>query len=147
MNALALRPAITPMAPHAIDAVRRLEAINLDRPQTALRFEHHFHAGVYARTMIVPDLADNERCLITGAFIRIPTLLVSQGEALAYVGDHEPLMLTGYRVLEAAAGRKQAFLAASGFRLTMIFATTARTIEEAEEEFTDEAHMLQSRRA
>jgi hypothetical protein len=136
------------MSPEALDRVARIEVENLQRPQTELRFEHHLHAGVYARTMIVPDdLPAGQGCLITGAFIRVPTLLVSCGDAMVYVGDDAPLQLTGYQVVEAAAGRKSAFFAAAGFRLTMIFATSAKTVEEAEEEFTPEADRLQSRRA
>jgi hypothetical protein len=146
MNTLAVRAAVPTMAPGPIDLVRRLETENLARPQTELGFEHHLHAGLYARTMIVPDLGEGQRCLITGAFIQVPTLLVSHGDALVYIGEDAPVHLTGYQIIEAAAGRKQAFLAAGGFRLTMIFATSARTVEEAEEEFTPEARRLQSRR-
>ena len=146
MNEIALRTAITAMRPEAIDLVYRLEAINLARPQTELRFEHDFHAGVYARTMIVPDLPKGQCCLITSAFIRIPTLLIAQGEALFYIGEDEPLTLTGSSIVQAAAGRKHACLAQANFRITMIFATSAKTIEEAEEEFTNEAYMLQSRK-
>lgn len=146
MSALALRSTIPAMSRDAIDLVYRLEVENLARPQIDLRFEHRFHAGVYARTMIVPDLPEGRGCLITSALIRVPTLLVSQGDALLYVGEDDPRFLTGYSVIEASAGRKQAYVAQSNFRLTMIFATAARTVEEAEEEFTMEAHMLQSRR-
>lgn len=146
MSAPALRAAIPAMRPEAVDVVYRLEAANLELPQTELGIEHHLHAGLYARTMCVPELADHECCLITGALIRVPTLLISNGDALAYVGDDAPLRLTGYQVIQADAGRKQAFLAKGGYRLTMLFATSAKTVEEAEEEFTHEAHMLQSRR-
>lgn len=146
MSQLALRPAIAPMSLAAIDCVRQIEAINLARPQTELRFEHDLHAGMYARTMIVPELPTDEVCVITAALIKIPTLVISCGDALVYVGEDEPLRLTGYSVIRAAAGRRQAFIALSGFRLTMIFPTAAETVEEAENEFTDEAKMLQSRR-
>ncbi len=147
MNALAPLSAMPAMSPSAIDRVRVIEGENLARPQTDLRFEHRFHAGVYARTMIVPELPEGHGCLITAALIRVPTLLVSQGNALVYVGEDKPLRLSGHRVIEAAAGRKTAYVAGSGFHLTMIFATDAKTVEEAEEEFTAEAHMLQSRKS
>lgn len=146
MNGVALRPTIAPMSPEAIDTVRQIEAVNLARPQTELRFEHDLHAGMYARTMIVPELAADEACVITAVLIKIPTLVISHGDALVYTGEHQPLRLTGHRIIRAAAGRRQAFIAQSGFRLTMIFPTKATTVAEAEEEFTDEAHLLQSRR-
>lgn len=146
MNDVALRPTIAPMSQAAIDHVRKIEAVNLTRPQTELRFEHDLHAGMYARTMIVPELADDEACLITAVLIKIPTLVIYHGEALVYVGEAQPLRLSASGVIRAAAGRRQAFIAQSGFRLTMIFPTKATTVAEAEEEFTDEAHLLQSRR-
>ena len=146
MTNLALRPTIAPMSQAAIDRVRQIEAVNLTRPQTELHFEHDLHAGMYARTMIVPELAADEVCVITAVLIKVPTLVIACGDALVYVGENEPLRLTGYSVIQAAAGRRQAFIAQSGFRLTMIFPTTAETVEEAENEFTDEAEMLQSRR-
>jgi hypothetical protein len=146
MNDIVPRPAVPAMPPAAIDLVRRLEVENLARPQTDLRFEHHLHAGLYARTMIVPELPPGRQCLITGAFIRVPTLLVSCGDALLYVGDAAPIALRGFQVIEAQGGRKSAFLASSGYRLVMAFATSSTTVEEAEEEFTNEPHMLQSRR-
>lgn len=147
MNALVPSARSVPaMTPCAIDKVYRLEAENLARPQTDIAFEHHFHAGVYARTMIVPELDAGAACLITSALIRIPTLLVTNGDALLYVGEDSPVRLSGCMVVKAEAGRKVAYLAMSGFRVTMIFATAARTVEEAEEEFTHEAHLLQSRR-
>lgn len=146
MNELAVRPIIAPMSPAAIDYVRQIETINLARPQTELRFEHDLHAGMYARTMIVPELAANKVCVITAALIKIPTLMISHGDALAYTGEAEPLQLTGHMITRASAGRCQAFIAQSGFRLTMIFPTSAKTVEEAEGEFTDEAHRLMSRK-
>lgn len=147
MGELALRSTIAPMSHAAIDRVREIEAINLLGSQTKLRTEHVLHGGLYARTMAVPQLGPGEACLITGALIKIATLLVSHGDALVYIGDDKPLRLAGYSVIQASAGRKQVFIAQSGFRLTMIFPTSATTVEEAEEEFTDEADMLMSRRA
>jgi hypothetical protein len=130
------------MSPAAIDTVRRLEAASLaDRPQVVLPVDHVLHAGLYARTVTLPASA-----LITGVEIKIATLLIVQGDVVAYTGDGER-RYTGYNVLTAAAGRKQAFYAFAETRLTMIFPTQAKTVAEAEAEFTDETHMLQSRRA
>lgn len=142
-----LNRAIAPMPPDAIDRVRALERVVLAMPQTRVRTESEFHAGTYARTMIVDAPAPGRAVVITGALIKIPTLLVCHGDAWVYIGEAEPMKLTGYNVLKAAAGRKQAFVVWSAFWLTMSFATEARTVEEAEAEFTDEADMLMSRRA
>ena len=135
-----LQASIPAMSPGTISKVRELEAINGRLQQIPIRIEHALHAGVYARTAYIPKGA-----LVTGVFIRVPTLLIVQGDVTIYVGDEDPLHATGYSVITAEAGRKQAFFATGGTALTMIFATEAKTVAEAEAEFTDEPHLLQTR--
>ena len=84
--------------------------------------------------------------MITGVLIKIATLLVIDGDVLVHVGDDAPLRLQGHHVLPAAAGRKQAFLALADTHITMIFASGAASVAEAEAEFTDEVDNLVSRR-
>ena len=137
-----LRPSIAPMSQEAIGKVKRLEDFSLENlPQVEIRISEVLHAGMYARTAFVPA-----GLLMTGALIKIPTLLVIEGYVSVYVGDDEPLEVTGYSVLCAAAGRKQAFRTHSQTVITMIFPTAAKTAREAEDEFTSEAAMLQTRR-
>jgi hypothetical protein len=129
---------IAPMSVLEIDNVRQLEALSLQRPQIAIDTDHVFHAGLYARTVMVPA-----GVVITGALIKIATLLIVNGDALVYVngGARE---VSGYNVITASAGRKQAFVAQSDTWLTMIFRSDAETMEQAEAEFTDEAEDLMS---
>ena len=47
-------PRLVPMAPEAIDKVRRLEANLKEMPQVAIRTEHLIHGGMYARTIRIP---------------------------------------------------------------------------------------------
>lgn len=134
-------PRIAAMSPAAIDQVRRLESAARDLPQVALETHHVLHAGLYARTVRVPA-----GVVITGALVRIATLLVVDGDVLVHVDDGAPIRLQGHHVLPAAAGRKQAFLAQADTHITMIFASGAASIADAEAEFTDEADILASRR-
>jgi hypothetical protein len=135
-------PRIAPMSAAAIDKVRHIEDVSLAAlPQLVLDTRHSLHAGLYARTVHLPA-----GVLMTGALVRIPTLLIVQGEAVVYVGDDAPMHLHGYTVIEAAAHRKQAFVARSEVWLTMVFATEAKTVDDAEREFTDEFARLQTRR-
>ena len=62
-----------------------------------------------------------------------------------YANDQE-YEIDGYQVLVASAGRKQLFVAHSDTNMTMLFATTATTVEAAEDEFTSESSLLASRR-
>lgn len=130
---------IAAMSETAIDQVARLEAAALARPQVLIRTDHVLHAGVYARTVLVPA-----GVLITGVLVKIPTVLIVRGHATVFV-EGGPVEIEGYQVVTAEAGRKQAFVAHADTHLTMIFATTAATVEQAEAQFTDEVDMLQSR--
>lgn len=137
-NAIARLPA---MSKDALNKVRHLEELSMERPQITLRTHHTIHSGMYTRSIHMPAGA-----LITGALIKIPTTLVINGHVKIYTGG-EPLELTGYNVLTASAGRKQVFVAVSDVSLTMMFATNAKSVEEAEREFTDELAPLVSHRS
>jgi len=137
----ALATDIAPMTDEDIGKVRALEDEVLARPQVALRTTHTLHAGVYTRTVRLP--AD---VVLTGALIRVPTTLIVAGDASMFSGG-TCRRLTGHHALTAAAGRKQAFVAHAETYITMIFATQAKTVEDAENEFTAEAHRLMTRRA
>jgi len=142
MRDLAVRSPLAAMSSAAIDTVRRAEDCSLAHlPQRAIATEHVFHAGLYARTIMIP-----QHVFLTGALIKIATLLVVDGHALVYVGEDEPFEIRGHAVLPASAGRKQAFHAQTDTWLTMVFATAARTVDDAERAFTDEYEKLFSRR-
>ncbi|KAF5089788.1 hypothetical protein DSECCO2_25640 [anaerobic digester metagenome] len=132
---------LPPMSAASVEAVRELENASLELlPQVKINTEHALHAGMYARTIMIPS-----GIVITGVQIKIPTILIVSGDALFY-GDDGTTRLTGYHVTLGAVGRKQAICALADTYLTMMFATSASTVAEAEEEFTDEPERLGSRR-
>lgn len=131
---------IPAMSQGEIAKVRELEGVLRELPQVNIGTDHVLHAGMYARTIRMPA-----GVMLTGVFIVIPTLLVVDGHATAYIGG-EAVNLIGHQVIPASAGRKQAFIAHADTDLTMVFPTKAKTVEEAEAEFTDEAHLLFSRK-
>jgi hypothetical protein len=124
----------------AIAKISHLEKILMHEPQVDVSTTHVFHAGLYARTVRIPA-----GCLVTGALIKIDTILIMHGKVSVFIGD-ETLELDGFYVFEASAGRKQAFLAHSETELTMLFATQATSIDQVEAEFTDETDLLLSRK-
>lgn len=140
MDNLVVRTALPAMTSVAIDMVRALEEREASKPQIALDTQHVLHAGIYSRTIRMPA-----GTMITGALIKIATQVIVQGDAIVWLGDKERA-LAGYNVLPASAGRKQAFVAISETFITMFFPSQAKTVEEAEREFTDEADRLASRR-
>lgn len=137
MNELATLPA---SSAQAISDVRDLERHVLALPQTPIRTDHVLHGGMYARTILIPAAT-----VLTGALIRVATMLIVVGDALV-TRDGSSVRLTGHHVLPAAAGRKTAFVTIADTHVTMLFPTSARTVEAAEAEFTDEANGLMSRR-
>ena len=128
------------MGQKEVDAVRRLETAAMDMPQVDIPTDHVFHAGLYARTIKIPA-----GVMLTGAQIKIPTVLIISGDTLVY-GEDGPVRYTGYHVCTGQGGRKQAFLAIEDTFLTMLFATNATTTDAAERQFTDEYELLFSRK-
>lgn len=130
---------IAPMSDGEVAKVRDLEALAMQLPQQVISTSHLFHAGLYARTIMVPA-----GVMITGALIKIATMLIISGDVVMYVAG-QARELHGYNVFSASAHRKQAFVALTDTYLTMVFPTNALTVEDAEREFTSEADLLLSR--
>lgn len=130
---------IPAMTDQALAKVYELERFVATLPQESIETQHVIHGGMYARTILV-----KAGVVLTGALINVPTILIINGDVRVYIGD-EVLELHGHNVLAASKGRKQAFIADTDTWLTMVFATDAQTVEDAEDEFTDEAALLMSR--
>jgi hypothetical protein len=134
------RPVFPATRPEHIDAIRAFEQRALTLPQADLGIEHWIHAGMYVRVAHVPA-----GVCMTNALIKIPTVLVVSGDVIIFNGA-DKLRLTGCQTIAGAAGRKQIFITLADTTLTMLFPTNAKTVEDAEDEFTDEAQMLTTRR-
>lgn len=127
------------MSRDAIDKAHALHRAMEALPQVDIEITHSLHDGVYTRTAFVPA-----GVMVMGVLIKIPTTLIVSGHAKVFIGD-DTVEVQGYRVIAGAPGRKQAALALEDTHFTMLFATSASTIEEAENEFTDEAEQLTTR--
>ena len=113
----------------AMDAVAaKMESLGGDVP-SAMRLQHVFHAGVYARTLFMP-----KGTMIVSDVIRIPTLLIVSGD-VAITNCRTACRIRGYEVLTGAEMRQGIIRAFEDSYLTMVFATRAKTVEEAEAEF------------
>lgn len=140
MSALAtLTPRIAPATEEHLEDVRGIEDALLDLPQVPIATHHVIHGGMYARTVAIPA-----GTAITGTFVQVPTILILSGR-VSVLSNGETIEIDGYAVLPASATRKGAFVAHTDTSMTMIFATAARTVAEAEAEFTTEPERLVSR--
>lgn len=142
MSLVLIDKTLPPTTPEIMEKIALVEAkIRPHESTLQIKMEHSLHAGMYARTC---RLAANQ--VITSVLIKIPTILVVNGDCIVLVGD-EWKGLTGYNVLNALAGRKQIYVTRAETEITMIFPSNAKTIEEAEDEFSDESANLLSRRS
>lgn len=140
MTAISVPGSCLPAASEeTIKKIRLVEARIRQLPQYEFATEHVFHAGLYARTIRIAA-----GVLFTTVLVKRPTLLISHGSYEMLSGSRWVIM-QGYNVIEASAGRKQIYRTLTDVEWTMLFATDARTVEEAEAEFTDEPDCLLSR--
>lgn len=125
--------------PEALEKINRVEAKMRSMPQIHLQTEHVFHAGMYARTVRLAA-----RVALTSVLIKVPTMIVIHGTCRVYAGDAWR-DLEGFHVIPASAGRKMIYVTAKPTEITMIFPSNAKSVEEAEREFTDDSELLLSR--
>lgn len=130
-------PAITP---EALFIVNGVEAKMRSMPQLDIRTEHILHAGMYARTVRL-----DAGVAIVSVLIKVPTVLTVNGKCKVFAGEW--CDFDGYHVLPANAGRKMIYVTIEPTQITMVFPSKAKTIEEAEREFTNESDMLISRQS
>lgn len=140
MTLLSQAATLPPASHEMLGKVRKLEDKILEHVQTEFVTEHVFHAGMYARTVRIP-----QNIIFTSVLIKRATLLITHGDLLVLAGDRW-VAWYGYHVVSAEAGRKQVYVAQSPVELTMVFPTLATTVEQAEAEFTDETESLLSRK-
>jgi hypothetical protein len=132
--------ALVPPSPAMLDKLSEAHARMLQLPQVPLATEHLLHGGMYSRTIrLIPGV------WMVGSLIRLATVLIVHGDCSVIVGD-ERIDLTGYNVIPGCAGRKQLFMTHSPVEMTLIFPTSAKSVEEAENEIFAEAGQLQSRK-
>lgn len=131
---------LAPPSAETLEVLTRLHEWTLRFEQTPIDTEHVIHGGMYARTIrLKPET------LMNGSLITRATLLIIHGRCLMTAGDHV-VELKGYSVIPGCAGRKQSFLSQSEVEMTMIFPTSAATVEEAESEVFGELDQLMSRK-
>lgn len=109
-------------------------------PQVPLPVEHFLWGGMYVRT-VRRDLGS----VTIGSLITKATILIVNGSCSMLIGDRR-VDLEGYNVLTGSPGRKSMSVARGPVEMTLIFPTSASTVEDAENEIFVEADLLVSRR-
>lgn len=141
MNLDIISQRLPAMSDRAIAAVRALDADLKRLDQVSISTHHQIHGGIYTRTICL-----QKGVALTGVLIKIPTTLVIYGDVTVFTGTDE-VRISGYAVLPGSAGRKQAYIANTDTWMSMSFPTQAASVEEAENQFTDEPEFLFSRQS
>ena len=140
MSLQVIQKALQPATKEAIDWLDGINQEILKYEQCPVHTRHLIHGGMYARTIVLePDTK------MVGSIITRPTILIVNGRTSVLSGG-ERVELDGYSVLAGEAGRKQFFWTHSQVEMTMLVATSAKTVEDAENEVFGEADLLISRR-
>jgi hypothetical protein len=124
----------------SIDAVRRLEDEMLALPQVQLATQLLVHGQMAARTIFIPA-----GTILTGALTKSDNICLASGD-ITVTTDEGPKRLTGFHVLPAKAGAKRAGIAHADTWWTTVHHTALTDPAEIENEMSDEAAMLQTRR-
>ena len=128
---------ILPATPAAIKKVNELaHAINTQLSPLEFVTEHVLHAGMYTRTLRLPP-----HIVLAAALIKRPTMLIVSGACDVWVNG-DLIRIEGYSVIPGTAMRKFALTTYSPVNASMLFPTSAKTVDEAQREFTDEHEML-----
>lgn len=136
------RPSLTlaPASRQTLDKIQIVHEALLQVADVEVTTEHVLHGGMYIRT-----LRREAGIVSVGSLIKLPTILIVNGSASVWAGDGWT-ELEGYNVIPGHAWRKQIFVTRGPVEMTMIFATQAKTVEEAENEVFAEADALISRK-
>lgn len=131
--------AIATMNDEELERVYQYEGELSKLPQVGVATKHVLHGGMYSRTIFMP-----KNLAVSGALISKASILVISGHVEMLVSD-QGVEYKGFHVVPASAKRKQIVFAYDDSYITATIVTDAKTLEEAEEDFTCEAQLLRSR--
>jgi hypothetical protein len=134
-------PSLIPApSPAVLNELTRVQIFLGTLPQVPLATEHILHGGMYART-----IRREPGSITVGSLINRATVLIVNGSCSILIDDRR-VDLEGYNVLAGLPGRKSLSVTRGPVEMTMICPTSAKTVEEAENEIFAEADHLVSRR-
>lgn len=96
-------------------------------PQIEIPIEHHFGAGIYARTMIAP-----RGTMLTGRIYKVPQMVIISKGDITIRSEHYNGRLSGPHIYESHIGAKRFGYCHTDVVWTCLVKTDAHTVEEAE---------------
>lgn len=130
---------VNPSVPD-IESIREFESFVMQFPQVKLETNSMLHAGMCARTIIIPA-----GLVCTGALVEVESIAIMHGD-ITMITDDGPKRFTGWHVFAAGSGIKRVGVTHQDTYWTTVFKSDASTVEQAEDQFTSESELLQTRR-
>lgn len=120
----------------AMDFRTRIVAIEkrmMELPQVEIPIEHHFGAGIYARTMVAP-----RGTMITGRIYKVPQMIIiSRGKTTVRSEDFNGL-INGPHIYNSPIGTKRFIYCHTDVVWTCLMAVESTDVESVEKEiYTD----------
>ena len=127
----------TPACAERLNAlIKRWKREHAGEPPDGFFIKHLFHAGCYCRTMFCP-----KDSVFVSVQVKRPTILIVSGDA-TFSDTESAVRIRGYEVLLGAAMRQSIVRTHEDTYFTAIFATDAKTVEEAEREAVTQPDLL-----
>jgi len=122
------------------EKVRAIERVALTLPQVDIGTQHLIHGKVSTRWGLIP-----KGCLLTGALTKIANTCIVWGD-ITVTTDEGTKRLQGFNVIPAEPGAKRAGIAHEDTWWATVHYTETLDQKACEDEMTDEAEMLLTRR-
>lgn len=123
----------------SVEQARVFEQALATLPQIALPTHHLIHGSMYARTVLIPAGA-----ALTGVLTNLDNICIVHGD-ITVTTDDGVIRLTGFHVLPASKGYKRVGYAHADTYWTTVLHTNNQTVEDIENEMSNESHLLQTR--
>lgn len=123
-----------------IDKVRQFQEMLAQMPQEQIPLHHLIHGRMYARTVFI-----KAGTILVGAETNLDNICIIHGDATVST-DQGVFRLTGFNILPALKGHKRVVVTHADTYWTTLVHTDKQTVQEAEDEMTNESHLLLSRK-
>lgn len=117
------------------ERIMAVETRLLELPQVEIPIEHHFGAGIYARTMIAP-----RGTVLTGKIYKVPQMIILNSGEITVRSEFFNGRICGPHIYESPAGAKRFGYCHTDVVWTCLTSVKATNVEDAEKEIYAETY-------
>lgn len=117
------------------ERIMALETRLAELPQVEIPIEHHFAAGIYARTMIAP-----RGTMLTGKIYKVPQMIILNSGEITIRSEFFNGRIRGPHIYESPVGAKRFGFCHTDVVWTCLTSVKATNVEDAEKEVYAETY-------